>query len=276
MLRHNDTGPSRRSPLRALVLATACGWLLLMLSILVSPAVFAFGPVNTNSAPLAPTSPTSAPTATPTPTNTPGPRSTATPTITPTATPQSSPTATATTPPGGGGGGGGGDQGGGGGGPAGPNVTRVVFSQPTVGSSDSGPLQGLTPSAFGSNGLLLASTLGCVVATLGIIIAAIALLVLVRGGYGPFLKALLRGKRAGRKRDDRAEAGSASGWSSGQGPGMGYPSGASYAPRGQEYSTGFRDGYDDEYAPPPARSSSRQGYPARPSAPNPRGRQNWR
>src|SRR5579872_5882427 len=235
MPRHNDTGPSRRSPLRALVLAIACGWLLLVLSILVSPAVFAFGSVQLPKVPAAsPSGPTgcigNCPTNTPStvpPTNTP----TVTPAGTATATPRTSPTATATTPPGGGGGGGGG-QGGGGGGPAGPNVTRVVFSQPTVGASDNGPLQGLTPSAFGSNGLLLASTLGCVVAVLGIIIAAIALLVLVRGGYGPFLKALLRGKRADRKRGDRAEAGSAAGWSnsqgSRQGPGMGYSSGAGY------------------------------------------------
>ncbi|MGH2515516.1 MAG: hypothetical protein ACRDHP_07655, partial [Ktedonobacterales bacterium] len=248
MPRHTDTNPPRRLPVRAIMLAIACGWLLLTLSVLVSPAVFAFGPAQSASAPAI-----SSPTHTATPTDTP-PQSTPTPTptatvagtTTPSTTPSvSPPTATATTAPAGGGGGGGGN-GGGGGGPAGPNVTRVVFSQPTFGANDNSPLQGLTPSAFGSNGLLLASTLSCVVALLGVIIAAIALLVLVRGGYGPYLKALLRGKRAGRKRGkggEQAESAATPAWNASQNArpaaAGNYPGQGGYAPGGQGYRDDF-------------------------------------
>ncbi|HLZ24833.1 MAG TPA: hypothetical protein VKQ30_22155 [Ktedonobacterales bacterium] len=284
MPRHEDMGRPRRSPLRALVLAIACGWLLLVLSALVSPAVFAFGSVNLPKIPagassvcppcLLTVSITLSPTATPTVTPT------ATPTGAATPTPGASPTATATAttaPNGGGGGGGGGGGQGGGGGPAGPNVTRVVYSQATVGTNDNSPLQGITPSAFGSNGLLLASTLSCVVAILGVIIAAIALLVLVRGGYGPFLKALLGGKRAGRKRAALAHSGVSPDWNTGndrrQASGMQYrsPEGG-YGSRGQGYAANSQSGYDS-YSPPPGRSASRQ---VRQPAPNPRSRQDRR
>src|SRR5579859_1776258 len=278
MPRHEDMGRPRRSPLRALALAIACGWLLLVLSVLVSPAVFAFGSVNLPKIPSAatsiclpctPTVPATIP-LTVTPATTPTGAATPTPGASPTAT------ATATTPPGGGGGGGGGGQGGGGG-PAGPNVTRVVYSQATVGANDNSPLQGITPSAFGSNGLLLASTLSCVVAILGVIIAAIALLVLVRGGYGPFLKALLGGKRAGRKRAALAHSGVSPDWNTGndrrQASGMQYrsPEGG-YGSRGQGYAANSQSGYDS-YSPPPGRSASRQ---VRQPAPNPRSRQDRR
>lgn len=287
MPRHSVPGRQRRSALRSLILALACGWLLLVLSVLVSSPVLAFmtlqttyaAPYASNTSPTnTPVPPTNTPVlATSTPTPTSGPSVTSTPSSTPNASPTVASTATATSAPsnGGGGGGGGGGQGGGGG-PAGPNVTRVVYSQPTVGVSDNGPLQGLSPSAFGSNGLLLASTLSCVVALLGVIIAAIALLVLMRGGYGPFLKALLRGKRAGRKRGKQAKAGVAPGWNTSASSGAGYPGEAGYAPRGQGYRSGFHDsydGYDDGYTPPPARSASRQ---ARSPAPNARSRQGRR
>jgi len=39
---------------------------------------------------------------------------------------------------------------------------------------------------------------GCFTAMLGILVAAIALSVLLRGGYGPFLRALALGSRAGK------------------------------------------------------------------------------
>src|SRR5579859_5459712 len=276
MPRHEDMGRPRRSPLRALVLAIACGWLLLVLSALVSPAVFAFGSVSLPKIPSAATSiclpctPTVPATLPPT----------ATPTGAATPTPGASPTATATAttaPNGGGGGGGGGGGQGGGGGPAGPNVTRVVYSQATVGTNDNSPLQGITPSAFGSNGLLLASTLSCVVAILGVIIAAIALLVLVRGGYGPFLKAMLGGKRAGRKRAALAHSGVSPDWNTGndrrQASGMQYrsPEGG-YGSRDQGYAANSQSGYDN-YSQPPGRSASRQ---VRQPAPNPRSRQDRR
>jgi hypothetical protein len=135
----------------------------------------------------------------PTATNTPSATASATGTGTATASATVTKTATATATPAfndNGGGGGYGD--GGGATPAnGAQPTKVVFSQPTGGSSDGGPLQGLSPGAFGSNGLLIAMTMSCLVGVLGLGVAAVAITVLVRGGYGPFLKALLRGKRAG-------------------------------------------------------------------------------
>jgi hypothetical protein len=82
----------------------------------------------------------------------------------------------------------------------------VVLSQPTFGSGGDGSAQGFSPAAFGSNGLLFATTLSCVVALLGLVVAIVALRILVRDGYGPFLRALLRGKRAGRKRGARVTA----------------------------------------------------------------------
>ncbi|MFI5274979.1 MAG: hypothetical protein ACHQ4H_18265, partial [Ktedonobacterales bacterium] len=88
---------------------------------------------------------------------------------------------------------------------------------------------------------------------LGILIAAIALIVLMRGGYGPFLKALLRGKRAGRRRR-----------------GKGVP-GAEFAPKGAAATSGrggsragYDTGYDDSgWDAPPRGSGFRGGYDER-------------
>jgi hypothetical protein len=99
-------------------------------------------------------------------------------------------------------------------GPTGPQATKVVLSQPTVSNGSGGPLGGLSPSNFGTNGLLVATTLGCVVALLGIAIGGIALYVLVQGGYGPFLRALAQGNRRGKDRTGRWRDPSKSGRSS--------------------------------------------------------------
>jgi hypothetical protein len=80
----------------------------------------------------------------------------------------------------------------------GPQPTKVVFAQPTVGAGASGVGGVLDPAAFGSNGLLLAASLSCMVGILGLVIAVVALYTLLHGGYGPFLRALLLGKRAGK------------------------------------------------------------------------------
>jgi hypothetical protein len=80
----------------------------------------------------------------------------------------------------------------------GPQPTKVVFAQPTVGAGASGAGGVLDPAAFGSNGLLLTASLSCMVAILGLVIAVVALYALLHGGYGPFLRALLLGKRAGK------------------------------------------------------------------------------
>jgi hypothetical protein len=87
-----------------------------------------------------------------------------------------------------------------------------VLAQPTVGSGGDSPLASLSPAALNSNGLLIATSLSCVVAVLGLIVAVVAIYVLVNGGYGPFLRALVLGKRAGR--------------SQGQGKGRDWGSGA--------------------------------------------------
>ena len=140
---------------------------------------------------------------TPLPTDTPVPN---TPTVVPTATALATATPTtaqsatdtpvvANTPSGNGGGAA--DPG-----PTNPQSTKVVLSQPTVNNGSSNPLQGLSPSNFGTNGLLVATTLGCIVGLLGIAIGGIALYKLVQSGYGPFLRALALGNR--RSKTDRS------------------------------------------------------------------------
>lgn len=87
-------------------------------------------------------------------------------------------------------------------GASGPLPTRVALSQPTaIGGPAS--TQGGSSSGFGSNGLLIATLLGCVIAVLGISIGAFALNALVRSGYGPFLRALLQGERRTGGKDQR-------------------------------------------------------------------------
>jgi len=135
--------------------------------------------------------PTATPTATHTFRRTPTPTSTAAQTVTPGATATSTPAAT-------GGGGGGGGVPNDGGDNSGPQPTKVVLSQPTIGAVDNGPLGGLDTTSNGANGVWIASLFGCFSAILGILVAAIALSVLVRGGYGPFLRALALGSRANR------------------------------------------------------------------------------
>jgi hypothetical protein len=137
------------------------------------------------------------------PTATPTAVGSTTPTAVPTATARRTPRATATAkvPPtatsvvnGGNGGGGGVING-----PTGPQQTEVALSQPTV-EGGSSPLGGLATSSFGANGLLIATTLGCVVAVLGIAVGAIAFYALVQNGYGPFLRALALGTGERRRR----------------------------------------------------------------------------
>jgi hypothetical protein len=132
-----------------------------------------------------------------------------TPSVVPTATSRATAAATATAtsiPTATSAGNGGGATGGITNGPTGPQQTEVALSQPTVNSSSS-PLGGLSPSSFGTNGLLIATTLGCVVAVLGIAVGAIAFYALVQNGYGPFLRALALGtgdrkRRKGKTAED--------------------------------------------------------------------------
>ena len=195
-----------RRPWRMLALAAAGLWLFLLgcLAAVQTASASTPQPAGSRVAPLTPTSTSILPTL-PTGTTPPSdPTATGIPSATGTGSAPPSVTATkvataTATPASNDNGGGYGD--GGGATPAnGAQPTKVVFSQPTGGSSDDGPLQGLTPGAFGSNGLLIAMTMSCLVGVLGLVVAAVAITVLVRGGYGPFLKALLRGKRAGQPR----------------------------------------------------------------------------
>ncbi len=126
------------------------------------------------------------PTATPT-----GGLGTATASVTTTVAP------TATTSSGGGGGGGNGNPNDPGSGSS--DATKVVLAQPTYGAGAGGMQQGITVGSFTSNGLLFASLMSCIVGILGIIVAVIAVQILRRDGYGPFLRALLLGKRASRQ-----------------------------------------------------------------------------
>lgn len=194
---------------RALVLLVAGVWLALAGIALSGIAHAAPSPSSTNVvglAALATCTPPPPCNTTPTDIATATPTATATPSVIPSATATKTPTSVPPTATTGGNGGGGG--GGGGPGDVGPQPTKVVSQLPSADSGGGGgPLGGFGPGAFGSNGLLLATTSSCIVGLLGILIAAIALVVLLRGGYGPFLKALLRGKRAGDMRGKRGAKG---------------------------------------------------------------------
>lgn len=193
---------------RILALVAALGLLMFVGAAIVQLAP----PNNAHASQLVGNAPFDAPTDTPTVggvTDTPTP--TATRTRRPTPTPTAATTATTTTTPtattapvnngnGGGGAGTGGDT------PNGPQPTKVVLSQPTIGASDGGPLGGINATSNGANGVLIASLFGCVTMILGILVAAVALSVLVRGGYGPFLRALALGKRASSQTKGSADA----------------------------------------------------------------------
>lgn len=82
--------------------------------------------------------------------------------------------------------------------------TQIDLSQPTAAAST--VLAPATSSSLGSNGLTIAVILSCVAGILGLLTGSFALLALVRGGYGPFLRTLLPGKRSnGRYPADRAQ-----------------------------------------------------------------------
>jgi hypothetical protein len=229
----------------ALALAAVCLALLLGLGAAGSAAAYpAAEPAPSSSLTLTPTyTPTQAPTATPTASGTATPTTTATVTATATRTATATVTATATSSSGGGTGGLGGD--------TGPQPTKVVFTQPNGGNGDGGPLGGLSPSTIGSSGLLFAATGSCIVALLGLIVAAIALMVLVRGGYGPYLRALLRGKRArpGAGKGDLSPQLAGPDWDAGNADYGAYSPQGGAAPR--------RHPYDDGYGP-----NSQTGYEA--------------
>jgi hypothetical protein len=134
---------------------------------------------------------------TPTPTDTPSgppptrtPRGTATPTETAEATQTVAPTRAPTQPNF----------------TAGPQPTRVNFSQPTVGASTRFDSPGITGAPGGPNGLVIATITGCITGLIALITTVIAFTVLRRGGYAPFLRLLLLGNRLGMRGQSRARA----------------------------------------------------------------------
>jgi hypothetical protein len=87
-----------------------------------------------------------------------------------------------------------------GGGPIGPQPTRVNLGQPGVGSSDSGGgISSFSPAQLTSNGLVIFTTLGCLLGVGGIAALAIGSISLVSDGWGPLLVALVLGNRRGRR-----------------------------------------------------------------------------
>jgi hypothetical protein len=87
---------------------------------------------------------------------------------------------------------------------AGPQPTRVNFSQPTVGASARFDSPGITGAPGGPNGLVIATITGCITGLLALITTVIAFTVLRRGGYAPFLRLLLLGNRLGMRGQSRA------------------------------------------------------------------------
>ncbi len=147
-----------------------------------SPTAQAHSAVNADSSPT----PTDTPGGPPFPTRT--PRVTATPTAeaTETVAPTREPTQPNST--------------------AGPQPTRVNFSQPTVGASARFDSPGITGAPGGPNGLVIATITGCITGLIALITTVIAFTVLRRGGYAPFLRLLLLGNRLGMRGQSRARA----------------------------------------------------------------------
>ena len=82
--------------------------------------------------------------------------------------------------------------------------TQIDLSQPTVGAS-SAPAAVPVTTSLGSNGLTIAVILSCLTGVFGLILGSVALSALLRGGYGPFLRALLPGGRRGGRGSSRAQ-----------------------------------------------------------------------
>lgn len=84
-----------------------------------------------------------------------------------------------------------------------PVTTRIDLSQPTLGTSSGDPTATFTPSNLASNGLAIFTTLGCIVGVIGLLAVGITWLTLVSDGWGPMLKAVVRGNRRGKLRFKR-------------------------------------------------------------------------
>ena len=195
LAREDDAMPANRAPVkgrtvggivarapRVLLVAIALVWAVLLFALLPGAP-----PTAVRAGALLQPSPTDTPTDIPTDTPT------DTPTITPTAPPASTATSvppTATTAPLA---------------PT-PVTTRIDLSQPTLGTSTGDTASTFTPSNLASSGLAIFTTLGCIVGLIGLLAVAIAWITLVSDGWGPMLKAVVRGNRRGRLRFPRKGA----------------------------------------------------------------------
>jgi hypothetical protein len=192
-------GPAVRG--RALSIVAALAWCLLAAYLAVGNPGAPRASAHQAVAAASPTS-TATPTATDTPTSTATPTTAATATGSPQATATkgaTTPTAAATATTASSGANDNGNSNGGG--PVGPQPTRVNLGQPAVGSSDSGGgISGFSPTQLTSNGLIIFTTLGCLLGVGGIAALAIGGISLVSDGWGPLLVVLLLGNRRGRRR----------------------------------------------------------------------------
>jgi hypothetical protein len=163
---------ARRRMLRAGLVALAAGWLFLALALTAGAGLALAQPFAPH--PLIPATTTNTPTATDTP------AATATTPATDTPVP-ATPAPTDT---------------------SGPQPTRAVFSEPTLGAtSGSGPA-GFSPGNLASYGLVIFTVLGCVLGVVGLIALAFTGLTLNSDGWGPLIKAVLLGNRRGKRRFD--------------------------------------------------------------------------
>jgi hypothetical protein len=87
----------------------------------------------------------------------------------------------------------------------------VNLGQPGVGSSDSGGgIASFSPTQLTSSGLVIFTTLGCLLGVGGLAALAIGGISLVSDGWGPLLVVLLLGNRRGKRRFARKPNGD--GW----------------------------------------------------------------
>jgi hypothetical protein len=93
----------------------------------------------------------------------------------------------------------------------GPQPTRQNLAQPTIGASQNGPTTGFSPSNLTSPWMLVFSALGCVLGIIALGTLLVTWYLLVSGGWGPLLKAVLLGNRKGKRNFARRKSGPARG-----------------------------------------------------------------
>ena len=78
-----------------------------------------------------------------------------------------------------------------------PSGTPVDTPTPfTASSITAGSSNAIAPAAPSTGGIAIAVTLTCATTIIGLIIAVVTLTILLRGGYGPFLRAMIFGSKA--------------------------------------------------------------------------------